>query len=750
MDTRRDLLRWMFLALAWLVFLGSGLIAPSVADIYSLPDSGVAGLILVSGAALCGLTAWGMKRRRAWSRSTGILASLILLAAFPWLSLFGVIGLVALARNQAALEPQKGSPFKTAAKSRDYWIAKRKSPAQQTVAGILAVAGLSALGFAGAYAHRLGMTGTNFGWVLLPVFLVIDTTIHELGHAAVAWAMYNRLHVIHAGPFTFRHFSHGYQFQFDWKRLVAATGFVSSAPVSGRHLRPKLIAEIGGGPAAALLNALVMSALFLSLPGTRWQSLWWIPGFLAVVALVDFLINLVPLGYSDGSMLFHLILGTEGGRLILIRSALMHLHGEADRLHEQAAFDQEVDLRAAALQKALDGGERNAFAVAFCHERLGRAKQCLDDWPGAEAEFRKCLAFEAECASEPALRVNSWALLQKCAFERHHVADVGRAYPPTLAALEERRKDRDRVGLSIVGLMAGRAHLRAGDFEKALAEAQGVLRVVPPGPERFSLHAEAWSIQAQAQYALEAKEEARASANRAAEFLRSPDVPPARRNLAWDELGAIGDELQRAGEAESARRFLAEAIEGLESGGALVAAARYRIKMASLCRELGETSTAWQWLPPEDGLSEPLLRSFLSERARLHLAGERPQEAFADGQRLLALWEHEPTESAVAQSLLAEAFLDARNYAEAAERARRAAEVLQPWQHFEAAPCLVTLALAEWRSGGEWNSDRIAEARRIIDTDALLRASAKQHLVESQAIRMERHGRPAECAAAVA
>jgi tetratricopeptide (TPR) repeat protein len=701
---------------------------------------GVFGLATIVAAGLCLITAWGMKDGRRWSRWTGICASTLLLPLFPWVSLAGIAGLWVLIAKWPGMEAGK-KPAKPAVQSKDYWNVSRKSFPQQFVAGLLGAVGFFALRFVAAYAHKLGMNAWQPGMICLPVLLLVDVTVHEMGHVTVAWALYQKLRAINIGPFTLRNFAHGRQFHFDWKRLFSSTGFVSSASLTGGNLRSKLIAEVAGGPAAALLGALVMAAAFLSLPGTRWQAVWWIPGYLSVIFLWDGIANLIPLGYCDGSMLFHLILGTPAGRALINLSALGQVREEAESLRGQADFGKAAELWSAALDRARACGERNAFAIAFCHERLGYARHLSGDWPAAEADFRKCLGFEAECAAHTPLLVNCRSLLHEIAFERHHGAEAGRAYTCALAALEQRRKDRDRgrVGRSISGVMISRAHFHAGAFQKALEEAQAVLRILLSGRERILLRAEACTLLARAQFALGAGTLARISAAEAAESLRSPDIPPGRRNLAWNDLARFGDSLWRLGETEMAAGLMADAIAHLEDGGAVPTAARYRIKLASVHRQLGHLDEAWKCLPQAGGLPDFCHRSLLAERARLYLAAARPEDAIADCQRLLPLWRSDPVETALVESLLAEALLDAGDAAQGVVLARRAADVLGPWQHCEAANCLLTLALAQWHAEGEWSPEYVDKAWQLIELDSLLHRAGKRRLLAAQSARLKRH-----------
>jgi tetratricopeptide (TPR) repeat protein len=213
-------------------------------------------------------------------------------------------------------------------------------------------------------------------------------------------------------------------------------------------------------------------------------------------------------------------------------------------------------------------------------------------------------------------------------------------------------------------------------------------------------------------------------------------MPETRRNLAWDDLGDLGEVLWRAGQTQLALDRIGETISRLEEGGARTTAAGYRIKLCAMLRVLGRTEEAARWLPEEIDLPPHLGRALLAERVEMHLAAGRANEAVAASQTLLELWCAEPvdclTESAIAEGLLAKALLAAGNFAEAESHAHRAADLLGPLSHVEAAGCLVTLALAHRELTGEWESAMIEEARRLIEGALLLTPAERQRVVESE------------------
>jgi hypothetical protein len=66
----------------------------------------------------------------------------------------------------------------------------------------------------------------------------------------------------------------------------------------------------------------------------------------------------------------------------------------------------------------------------------------------------------------------------------------------------------------------------------------------------------------------------------------------------------------------------------------------------------------------------------------------------------------------------------------------QALDVLGPWQHPDAASCLVAIALARAQSTGEFDSPRIDEAFRLIEGAVLLGPAEKACLKEAETARI--------------
>jgi Zn-dependent protease len=566
----RVLIRWMFNAIGLLLIL-----APQFV-VYSAFLMAAAYFYLIPTALLCWITAAGLKRDKPWSHCVGICTSGVLLLGFPWLTIAGAIGLYVLIgkswRPNPAAAPAPAKP------TTDFWDSKRKLKAQSVVLILCSIASSALYWRIDRYAEHAGMPGWHPGWTLWPwvfTFIVFNVALHECGHALIAWAVGFKVRAICVGPFTLRREHSHFHFRFDRARLFenGRWGYIATVPVSDRNLRLNEIAVAAAGPAANALACLVFLEVFFSLPGTTWQNWWWIAAYNGVIAGVLAVCNLIPLGYCDGTMLLHLILWTPAGRLLLEYKRINRMGEEADACHGQADFDKEIELKEAMLQRTLECRPDNALAIATRHQFLGTAYAFVGDWPTAEIHYRKCLGFEAGIATSPALAANAWSGLQLTSIRRHHVAAVGPAYVSAVEALEKRKASGGGpAGPAFALAMLVQVHLRNGDFKTALREIDQGIEAVPGNSGSVPLRAYLLRCKALCRLQLDEIDAGLATAQAAAALYRSPEFPPARRNLAWENLADLGYELWCAGQSEMAIDLLREGIAHLESGGAVRAA----------------------------------------------------------------------------------------------------------------------------------------------------------------------------------
>jgi len=154
-------------------------------------------------------------------------------------------------------------------------------------------------------------------WFLSSVVLfLLNVAVHEMGHASTALLLAHRVNAICIGPCTFSKGSDGYSVHFQPKKLLSFGGYIGSVPIHCNRLRLRQIAIVAAGPIASLVAAACfIAARFSVLATEKGYTLFFSWG--AVLALFCFLVSIIPVGYSDGNMLLHLILKTSPGELLL-------------------------------------------------------------------------------------------------------------------------------------------------------------------------------------------------------------------------------------------------------------------------------------------------------------------------------------------------------------------------------------------------------------------------------------------------
>ena len=759
---RRTFFRWAFFALGmfliirpdiWLnaVFYWRPLTAFLFANSPRNRDLALIPVMLIFGQSgvLSLITAWGLERGRRWSRWTGLLACLSLLPGFPWFTLIGVVGLLVLLTFPVEFEDTL--PKAATRQNKDYWSAARKSRMQEVIlfiSGALIIAGLDASWW---IAKRLGLPESTMRWewwVWLFVFLFANTAIHELGHAFGAWTMHHRIREVSIGPLTISKNRQGYSFHIHWNKLLESGGYMSSVPTFREHARPQQIFVVAAGPLASLTAGLLSSAVFVSLPGTRWDGYWELVAINGVVAFTYVLISLVPLGYTDGSMLMHLIMWTPPGQMLIDNNIAAHMQDEAHQCFEGADFTKQVSICEKLLEHAQKWGEINAGTIAIAQQGLGSARAALGDWTRAETALRACLQFEAECAANQALAANAWTLLHHVCVHRLNVPEAEKVYPQALAILELRKKNRSGSGVAVTMAMLAELHQRAGQVYEGLHEAALGLSILPFSRDHNSLRGVLLAAKAYCEIRTGAIESGLSSAAAATELVRAGKIPHSDQNLAWSRIGELGVNLVRAGHPERGIQLLLETISRLELAGADVTAKRHRIKTAEILRHLSRHEEAAKTLAGgSDSLPDCLVRALLREQAELKLITDHFEEAAHDCDRLVALWRAEPNapmEVASAQSLHATACLEMCYYEQAMFLANQALDLLVESQHPDALRCQVTLALVNWRNNSDSIATPLSEAKTQIERTRLLTPIEKAQFLGEEANRLQKHSRFSE------
>ena len=148
------------------------------------------------------------------------------------------------------------------------------------------------------------------------MFLVaglLETAVHELGHAGIGLALGMRLRAFIVGPFQWRIREGQWAFQFLPGKILSAGGAASLVPTNPEQPCWREIWMIAAGPLASLLSGCLAWASALLVVGTRYEQCWQLCAWMAIFGLVAFGVNLIPIRpealYSDGARIYQLLRG---------------------------------------------------------------------------------------------------------------------------------------------------------------------------------------------------------------------------------------------------------------------------------------------------------------------------------------------------------------------------------------------------------------------------------------------------------
>jgi tetratricopeptide (TPR) repeat protein len=566
--------------------------------------------------------------------------------------------------------------------------------------------------------------------------LLVVTTIHEVGHTLAAWLLGFRFRAINIGPLTIVKDDFGHRHvRFEWRRLLNNGGYGAAVPVSEKHIRSTEMMVVFAGPFASLNASLMCWFVSLKAPGTPMQDYWGLPAVLAILFAADFATNLLPIGYSDGSMLWHLLLWTKHGQDLYASLLASKTHEDAIRCLATQDFAGEVQLRQKALDQMLTRNVPPSVQLGHAYQTLAVAQ--LNHWQLNEAaeSLQESLAVFGRCrGGDPVGEANSWNGLATIHRMRHNPEETLRAQDSAMDSFERARAGNlDRMSQAGVAAEIAQLHASAGRYEEGILEARRALALLPDGAKYLFLRATFLRFRMRCEAGLGNAEQATETTLEATRILRSPEIPTPDRPRAASELGNLGLAVWSAGGCNPAE-LVRHSIEALEKHGGSSRAVGLRIALAAVLRSEGRVGDAETALPPEADIEPKHRKIFLEERAAIYLETGRVREGLAESRAALELADDNPAELGPAQANLAEFLLADGNIAEAKAFARRACNQLLPIRHPGAADALVTLALI---GPNESAGPMIEEAIELIRKAPLLERGSKDRALDGITRRLQ-------------
>ena len=700
---------------------------------------------LLLAAGLCFVTAWGVGHRLAWARKTGLMPCLYLLLGFPYLTPIGALGLYYLWKQPTVK--------RRALTGAEFWDPRRQSGWMVTASILcwfvtrLAYTGL----FVGAYqAGRAVFGAVTPGLVAFFLLAWMHVVLHECGHALAAVLAGFRVKVLAIGPFLFSKESRRLRMRFEWRGLLLLGGYMGYVPVNPRRFRTKQLIVVAAGPVTSLLAGGVLLALSFWLPLTASASLWQTVAMGSVIGFYIGAIDLLPLGYSDGTILFHILLRTRRAEeltTLILRGAHLSASPQPARDHEDAVRKQRDKL-----QQLLDSPAPDPVALGSQYIALGAVEVAAQHRHDAELHVSLGLGLLKEGAA-PATEAMAWQCLQILRTARCDLPGATEAYQKAIAAGQRFGHETQDPSQRLQGILwiAG-VHCRARNWARTLAETEAALALCPEDEEWRMREGLLLQLRAQALLQTGRVEAGLEAADRAAEIFRaaSADAPEPYH------LGSVGEALWNAGRTKDAAALVTECVLLLETLGDFRLGAAFRLFLAEILRSDGLVAQAACILPQGELTVFDMRLQYYERRGAIRRSGGMLPEAIADLSAVVAMREREvpPCEVALAaaRARLADALAEAGDLERAELLATQARATLASVSHPDFAVTCITLAVIGWRKDGS-PGDYVDAALRSWDTAPWLFPADKARELEDAARALESSGLAAaatECRAAAA
>jgi len=522
-------------------------------------------------------------------------------------------------------------------------------------------------------------------------------------------------------------------------------GYVGCIPSENEGVRGNMIFVVLCGPLIAIIAGIGLFSLALASPGTALEPYWEVPAILALLFVVDSLVNLIPAGNLDGALLLHLILWTERGKAYVASLRGGKLREDATAIRNTGNLEDEVELLERALRDAVEDGERRPDALASHYTALGFGLLRVQRWAEAEAALKKSVDYLESGIFDPGLAANTWMGLHTLYHATQRASEAERAYAASVAAFSKvlgRRIPR-AAACSIRGAL-GRMHVDQGQYEAGLDELERALEDCPADAAHDLDRAVLLRSRAECQFLLGMPDRGMNDSAQAANIFRAAVEHSSEAPKALGELGALGAVLWKSGRWQRAADIVQEAAEGFKARGLSARSSAQRLLLSLILRNAGRLEEALAALPGEANGSAR--ENLLTARGHIALLSGRIVEAVRDFEECVGLARQanaRPARIAELEAALAEAYLESGRDADAETLAAGARAVLQETQHPDQSDALLVLARLDWKRGLD-GSAFWRGALEAIHTAPLMEPATRARWLQQTAAKLTRDGHFAE------
>jgi Peptidase family M50 len=309
------------------------------------------------------------------------------------------------------------------------------------------------------YAHGFESAHGLLVWEQLLGAFLINTAMHEFGHASTAIALGMRLRAFIVGPFQFRHHAGKWRFKFAPSKILGGGGAVGAVPTDANQPIWREVLMIAAGPLASLLTGMVALSAALTAAHQPYEAYWEFLGITGLLGILSFFVNLIPMRpealYSDGARIYQLLSGGRWARLhrveTFVQATLVTPLRPRDydmQAIERAAVEftqgaQAVWLRLLATSHYIDRGE-----MARAREANSQAESIFQaSQPDLHPAFCASLTFEAAFLRRDSAAARHW--FERMTAKKSILSEFPTDYWLAQAALQwvENRPDEARSSL---------------------------------------------------------------------------------------------------------------------------------------------------------------------------------------------------------------------------------------------------------------------------------------------------------------
>ncbi len=683
--------------------------------------------IAIAFGLLCMVGGWGASQKTAWGRWMAVAASVGNLPLIPFLTPLGIAGLFLFL---------PGEPKEDGAGQADPAAAETPEPVLHVLVMIVSLALVVYLSYGiRKFAVTLGLPmgdagGVGLLWILAGQ--LVFTLLHEIGHLAAARVVGFQFHEINIGPITLTERPDGrWAFRFSYERILMAGGYLQAVPGTAKDLRMNFMFVIIAGPAASLFTAMIGFLTLVSLPGTPYAAYWHWAAFVAAICTADCIANLLPLGLTDGALLMHTALGTKRGKGILAGLEAAMLNDRVERNDGLIDPVELLEIRRRALEQLEKNSEASALELAAQRIEFAKAALCNGQADAAAEALEEAGNRLEKLKGVPAvLWFRYWVDMYETQTARRHFSSAagarqrGLEYGDKLEHVTMDWESRVPIRLACAKLL-----MSEGNELAAALKMQETRAACPSRQTDTASAVELLAVEAECEWRLGRRESGSVLLEAAIEI--AYHLPVGQKAVAIDLLSHTAVRMSAAGEYGFARPLFEAAVVWAEtSKGGETSSTSYRTAWAKALYENGDLAESKEVLAPLDSAVPEFSADLETLRAQLLLAEDRPRDAVAVLNPLLSIPEEDPDERrlvvlARSRALRSWALFRSGILEEAVNDARIVCDVLMPLEHPDAAPALLTLAMAVETENADLAEAYLLESSRLICDSVLLSPQTK-------------------------